>query len=267
MTILKAPIFNDLAGVRLPIADPDAPGALAADPPLVFDDQLAAELAEASQRLESATPEEILQYAVERFAPRFSMATAFGLEGMCIIAMLAKIAPRTPIFNLDTGYQFQETLDLVDKVREKYGIEVELRRPKLTVQEYEALNGGPVYKHDTNKCCGERKIAVLKDAAKGLYAWASAIRRDQSGDRSKSAIVQWDHKFQLVKVSPLANWDKKKVWGFISKNEVPYNVLHDRGFPSVGCWPCTRAVKDGEDERAGRWSGSGKTECGLHSRD
>src|SRR5436190_1828113 len=133
---------------------------------------LEAELAEKSRELESATPEEILSWAVDRFAPRFTMATAFGPEGMVILHMLAKIAPDTPIFNLDTGYQFQETLDLRDRVAERYGIVVELRRPELSVAEYEAQNGGPVYRTEPNRCCADRKLAVLHKAVEGMHAWA-----------------------------------------------------------------------------------------------
>jgi len=229
--------------------------------------ELLAELAEVSQRLESATPQEILTWAVQRFAPKFTMATAFGPEGMTIIHMLAELAPETPIFNLDTGYQFPETLALRERIRDRYGIEVEFKRPPLSVVEYERLNGGPVYKTDPNRCCAERKISLLSDAANGMHAWASAIRRDQSPDRAKAPVVGWDKKFNLVKVSPLANWTKKDVWGLIAKYDIPYNPLHDQGYTSVGCWPCTRAVLSGEDERAGRWSGFAKTECGLHTQD
>lgn len=240
-------------------------GALAADPPLEPTDELMEELRQASEQLETASPPEILRWAIDRFAPRFTMATAFGPEGMTIIHMLAQIAPETPIFNLDTGYQFQETLELRERVKQRYGIEVEYKRPALSVEEYEAANGGPVYKTDPNRCCFDRKLSVLHEAARGQYAWASAIRRDQSPDRAKAPIVGWDRKFQLVKVSPLANWTKKEVWSLISAENIPYNPLHDQGFPSVGCQPCTRAVLVGEDERAGRWSGFKKTECGLHS--
>ena len=195
------------------------------------------------------------------------MATAFGPEGMVILEMLSRIAPKTWVFNLDTGYQFPETLALRDKVAELYGIEVELLKPELSVFEYEKLNGGPVYKENANKCCGDRKLAVLKRAALGMHAWASAIRRDQSPDRAGAPIVGWDKKFHLAKISPLANWNKSKVWDRIIKNKIPYNPLHDNGYTSIGCWPCTRATGFGEDERAGRWSGTGKTECGLHSQD
>lgn len=240
-------------------------GALAADPPLEPTEAFLAELQQDSLQLESASPQEILSYAVERFAPRFTMATAFGPEGMTLIHMLAEIAPQTPIFNLDTGYQFPETLELRERIQQRYGIEVELKRPATTVQQYEELNGGPVYKTDPNRCCFDRKLRVLHEAARGMHAWASAIRRDQSEDRQRAAIVGWDHKFQLVKISPLANWTKQQVWKLITDHKIPYNPLHDRGYPSVGCWPCTRAVQMGEDERAGRWSGFEKKECGLHT--
>lgn len=246
--------------------DSDQPrGALAADPPLQPTEKFLDELERESQSLETATPKEILRWAVDRFAPRFTMATAFGPEGMTIIHMLAQIAPETPIFNLETGYQFAETLELRERVKQRYGIEVEYKYPETTVEEYEAANGGPLYKSNPNQCCFDRKLKVLHQAARGQYAWASAIRRDQSDDRAKAPIVGWDRKFQLVKVSPLANWTKKDVWSLISNENIPYNPLHDQGYPSIGCWPCTRAVLAGEDERAGRWSGFQKTECGLHS--
>jgi phosphoadenosine phosphosulfate reductase len=223
------------------------------------------ELAVESAQLEKATPKEILRWAVDRYSPKFAMATAFGPEGMTIIHMLAELAPETPIFNLDTGYQFEETLQLREEVKRRYGIEVELKKPELTVAQYEEVNGGPVYKHDPARCCGDRKLKVLHAAAKDYDAWASAIRRDQSPDRAKAPIAGWDKKFGLVKVSPLANWTKQDVWKLISEENVPYNPLHDKGYTSIGCWPCTRSVLPGEDERAGRWSGFAKTECGLHS--
>ncbi len=242
-------------------------GALAADPPLVPTQEMLDELAAISLSFETASPQEILKWAVDRFGKRFTMATAFGPEGMTIIHMLAKISPKTPIFNLDTGYQFPETLALRERIKDRYGIEVELKRPTLSVEEYERINGGPVYKTEPNRCCADRKLSVLREAARGMYAWASAIRRDQSPDRSVAPIVAWDKKFQLVKVSPLANWTKKQVWGLITSEDIPYNPMHDSGYTSIGCWPCTRAVSLGEDERAGRWSGTAKTECGLHTQD
>lgn len=227
--------------------------------------ELLEELSTASLALEGAQPQEILQWAVDRFAPRFTMATAFGPEGMTIIHMLSEIAPETPLFNLDTGYQFRETLELRDRVLERYGMEVELKRPELSVEQYESLHGGPVYETNPNQCCFDRKIKILHEAVEGMHAWASAIRRDQSPDRAKAPIVGWDSKFSLVKVSPLANWTKQDVWNLILEEGIPYNPLHDQGYPSIGCQPCTRSVLFGEDERAGRWSGFAKTECGLHT--
>lgn len=225
------------------------------------------ELARLSGELEQSTPQEILRWAIDTYAPNFTMATAFGPEGMTIIHMLSEIAPETPIFNLDTGYQFEETLRMRDRVRERYGMEIELKQPELTVAEFEAKHGGPLYKTQPNLCCFERKVRVLHQAVEGYTAWASAIRRDQSPDRARTPIVGWDKKFKLVKVSPLANWTKKEVWKLITDEDIPYNPLHDQGYTSIGCQPCTRAVLFGEDERAGRWSGFEKTECGLHSLD
>lgn len=251
-------------------ASRSAPPASTVDPPaagLEPTDELLAELAEKSGELETATPREILAWADARFAPKLTMATAFGPEGMTIIHMLAEVAPHTPIFNLDTGYQFQETLDLRERVLQKYGIAVELKQPELTVEEYERKHGGPLYKSNPNQCCGDRKLKVLTASVVGMHAWISAIRRDQSPDRAKAPIVGWDKKFGLVKVNPLANQTKQDIWGMIAREEIPYNPLHDQGYPSIGCWPCTRSVLFGEDERAGRWSGFQKTECGLHSLD
>jgi phosphoadenosine phosphosulfate reductase len=223
------------------------------------------QLAEFSRRLETATPREIIAWAVQNYFPKLTMATAFGPEGCLILHWLAEIEPRTPVFNLDTGYQFKETLELRDRIAARYGIEVELKRPELSVEEYEAKHGGPVYKTNPDQCCRDRKLKVLADAAVDMDAWMSGIRRDQSPDRAKAAIVGWDKKFSLVKISPLANWTKNQVWKMIVDEKIPYNPLHDQGYTSIGCWPCTRAVMFGEDERAGRWSGTGKVECGLHS--
>ncbi len=220
-----------------------------------------------SEQLEDATPEEIIQWAVRQYFPWLTMATAFGPEGCVILSMLAKIEPRVYVFNLDTGYQFKETLELRDRIAQRYGIEVDLQRPELSVEEYEKLHGGPVYTRDPDKCCFDRKLTVLRRAVRGYSAWMSGIRRDQSPHRAKAPIVGWDKKFGLVKISPLANWTSKDVWRRIADENIPYNPLHDQGYPSIGCWPCTRAVMFGEDERAGRWSGTAKKECGLHTLD
>jgi len=238
-----------------------------ADGGLVPTDELMQELSIANDQLESATPHEIIQYGTNRFAPKLTMATAFGPEGCAILHMLAESAPATYVFNLDTGYQFKETLELRDRIAKRYGIEVDLVSPELSVDEYEKRHGGPVYKSNPDQCCFDRKISILRKSIVGWDAWITAIRRDQSADRARAPIVGWDDKFGLVKINPLANWTKSDVWKLITDHDVPYNPLHDQGYPSVGCYPCTRAVMFGEDERAGRWSGTAKTECGLHSLD
>ena len=221
-------------------------------------------LAGESVRLEGATAEEIIAWAVGQYFPKLTMATAFGPEGCVILSLLAKIEPRVHVFNLDTGYQFKETLQLRDRIAERYGIAVKLEQSEVPAEEYERQHGGPVYSRDPDKCCMDRKITVLHRAVTGYTAWMSGIRRDQSPHRAKAPIVGWDKKFGLVKISPLANWNKKDVWKRITDEDIPYNPLHDQGYTSIGCWPCTRAVLFGEDERAGRWSGTKKTECGLH---
>jgi phosphoadenosine phosphosulfate reductase len=222
------------------------------------------EIEAANRHLADRAPQDVLRWAVERFHPRLTMATAFGAEGCCLIHMLADIEPNVRIFNLDTGYQFPETLELRERIKARYGIEVEYIRPELTVAEYEAEHGGPLYVHRPDQCCYDRKILPLRRAIVGYDAWISAIRSDQTADRGQADLVQWDVKFDLVKINPLLAWTRKDVWGFIYKHDVPYNPLHDRGYPSIGCWPCTHPVSADEDERAGRWAGRVQKECGLH---
>jgi phosphoadenosine phosphosulfate reductase len=224
------------------------------------------EIAAAARYLAEAGPQDVLRWAVAHFHPRLLMATAFGAEGCCLIHMLAEIEPATTMINLETGYQFPETLALRERIKERYGIEVEYIYPEVTVAEYEAEHGGPLHVIRPDQCCHDRKVLPLKKALARIAprAWVSAIRKDQTADRGHAAVVQWDAKFNLVKVNPLLNWTKKDVWAFVVKHDVPYNPLHDQNYPSIGCWPCTRAVQPGEDDRAGRWAGKVKKECGLH---
>jgi phosphoadenosine phosphosulfate reductase len=224
----------------------------------------AREIAATNRLLQGAPPQDILRWAVSEFHPRLAVATAFGAEGCCLIHMLADIDPGVRVFNLETGYQFPQTLELRERIKVRYGIEVKLVRPELTVARYEAEHGGPMYRRRPDQCCHDRKIVPLRRALAGYDVWVSAIRRDQTTDRSRADVVQWDAKFDLVKLNPLLGWTRRDVWEFILAHDVPYNPLHDRGYPSIGCWPCTGKVAGGADERAGRWAGTGKTECGLH---
>jgi phosphoadenosine phosphosulfate reductase len=227
----------------------------------------AEQISRVNQQLNDQTPQQVLRWAVEAFFPRLTMATAFGVEGCCLIHMLAEIEPRVRIFNLETGYQFAETLLLREQLRQRYGIEVEYVRPDTTVEEYERRHQGPLYLLQPDQCCRDRKLGPLRKAVEGYQAWISAIRKDQTADRCKANVVQWDAKFNLVKVNPLLHWTKKDVWKFALENDVPYNPLHDQGYPSIGCWPCTQPVLDGQDDRAGRWAGTRKKECGLHVQE
>jgi len=222
-------------------------------------------LADTAAFLEEKSPEDILDWATSRFSPKLAMATAMGAEGCCLVAMLAKIGRSVRIFNLDTDYQFEETIDTKKRLEEKYGIEIETVRATRTKTEIEAEFGPDLWKRDTELCCRIRKVEPLCETVKGSDAWISAIRRDQTPDRAQSAVVEWDARFQLVKVNPLLNWTWKDVWSYIHTNDVPYNPLHDHGYPSIGCWPCTKRVAEGADPRSGRWGGE-KKECGLHSR-
>jgi phosphoadenosine phosphosulfate reductase len=223
----------------------------------------ATDLSEISASFENSTPEAILRWAVESYHPRLTMATAFGAEGCVLLAMLAEIEPGVRIFNLDTGYQFPETLELRERIRLRYGIDVELIRPDETVEEMEARFEGPIYGTRPDECCRIRKVVPLKSAVVGYDAWISAIRRDQTHARRAAGIVEMDSRFDLVKINPLANWTNQDVWRYIHDNDVPYNPLHDIGYPSIGCWPCTQPAA-GSDDRSGRWRGSAKTECGIH---
>ena len=225
-------------------------------------------LARASAALEGKSPQDILAWAVSTYRPRIALATAFGAEGCVLIAMLAEqgLAADVHLFNLDTGYQFDETLATGQRLQEKYGITIHRVFPDDAVYAADAESPEPLYSRDPDRCCHLRKVVPLRRFIEknGFAAWISAIRRDQTPDRAAQPIAFPDPKFGLVKVNPLANWTKRHVWEYISRNRVPYNELLDRNYTSIGCWPCTRPVGVGEEERAGRWVGSAKTECGLH---
>jgi phosphoadenosine phosphosulfate reductase len=222
---------------------------------------------EVNERLAGASPRAVLEWAVERFYPRLTLATAFGAEGCVLIHLLAEVEPKVRVFNLETGYQFPETLALRDEIAKRYGIEVELVRPDATVADYERAHSGPLYVTNPDQCCYDRKIVPLRRALAGYDAWITAIRSDQTQHRAGAEVVGADPRFGLVKINPLLSWSRRDIWAFIVTHGVPYNPLHDQGYPSIGCWPCTQRVAAGDDERAGRWAGLAKTECGLHSLD
>ena len=215
--------------------------------------------------LEKCAPEEILKWAFKQFEGGVAIATGFGAEGVALIDMAVKIDPRIDIFFIDTEFLFPETYELRRRMEDRYGIEIRAVRPDVTPESQELEFGPRLWSRDPDLCCRIRKLEPLKVALRGLSAWVAAIRRDQTLARSRARVVEWDYLWQLVKINPLAAWTRREVWDYIVKNGVPYNPLHDEGYPSLGCTHCTRRTAEGETERAGRWAGRLKTECGLHA--
>lgn len=207
-----------------------------------------------------------------RFRGGLTMATAFGAEGCILLHMISELRDELgfapDIFNLDTQYQFPQTLALRRQITKKFGLTIRAVLPNEGIVAAEAaakVDGtGPLYKADPNACCHWRKVVPLAEAVQGYSAWITAIRRDQTRERAATAIVGPDPKYNLAKINPLANWTKEQVWDYVARHEVPTNPLHAQGFPSIGCWPCTRPVEQGDDERSGRWQGTDKRECGIH---
>ncbi|MDR0271301.1 phosphoadenylyl-sulfate reductase [Paenibacillus sp.] len=213
--------------------------------------------------LEHASAEEVIRVAAEKF-PNISFACSFGAEDVVLVDILQKVSPSTDIFYLDTDFHFKETYETKDRLENKYGIEFVRVSPKLTPDEQAAQHGAELWKTDPNGCCNIRKVEPLTRILSQYDAWITGIRRDQAPTRANAKKVEYDHKFGLVKFNPIADWTTGDVWRYIRENQVQYNPLHDLNFPSIGCTYCTRPVKPGEDPRAGRWSESDKTECGLH---
>lgn len=223
------------------------------------------ELDALNEQLSSKTPQEIIQWAVGEHGEGLILACSFGgISGMALLDMATKIKPDIDIFYLDTAFLFPETLKTRDAAIEKYGINPMGYSTDLTPEQQAEKYGDELWKREPDKCCAIRKVEPNKRALEGRTAWIAGLRRDQSSTRRNVQPVMWDDKFGLYKINPLAFWDEKQVWRYIFENSVPYNPLHDQGYPSLGCTHCTRSVLQGEDSRAGRWSGTAKTECGLH---
>ena len=216
--------------------------------------------------LEDRSPAEILAWAADAFAPRITLGTAFGVEGCVLIHMIAEQRLPISVFTLDTGLLFPETRELWQKLEERYGLTIRSIRPAQTVEE-QALRWGPdLWAREPDRCCHLRKVEPLRFALEGMDAWVTGIRREQTPDRADTPVVESNARFGVLKINPLVRWTNKDVWRYVFANEVPYNALHDKGYPSIGCWPCTSAVLEGEDPRSGRWRGHAKRECGLHAQ-
>jgi len=222
------------------------------------------DVAASTRALDGKSALEILTWAAEQIGPKLTFATGFGAEGCVIIDLIGRAKLPIDLFTLDTGLLFPETYALWRELETRYGVTIRAVRPAQTVSEQASAFGPALWARDPDRCCELRKVKPLRAALAGFDAWITAIRRDQTPERATAQIVETDPKFGLLKINPLVAWTHDDVWAHIYRHDVPYNALHDRGFPSIGCQPCTSAVRAGEDPRAGRWRGSAKKECGLH---
>jgi len=216
-----------------------------------------------AEEFENASPETVIAWAIETF-PNMTFACSFGAEDVVLVDMIQKISPSTDIFYLDTDFHFKETYETRDRLEEKYNLKFVEVKSKLTPEQQEAEHGPELWKSDPNACCNLRKVEPLTRILSQYEAWITGIRRDQAPTRANAKKVEYDTKFGLVKFNPLAAWTSEDVWNYIRANDVIYNPLHDRNYPSIGCEYCTKQVMPGEDPRSGRWAGNEKTECGLH---
>lgn len=217
----------------------------------------------------NSTPQDLLEWALARFADqRMIMTTGFGMEGCALIDMVASRAPVFQVVYLDTHFLFPETLQLRDRLAQRYpNIEFVNRGSDYTPQQQAADLGDELWKRDPNECCRIRKVLPLADVMKDVDVWITGLRRTQSANRQEIRIAEWDFQYDVLKVSPLARWGREEVWQYIQDHQVPYNPLHEQGYPSIGCTHCTKAVPGAsvtDYSRDGRWEGTGKTECGLH---
>lgn len=214
---------------------------------------------ERSRLLRGSDPEATLRWTIETFPGKSALTVSFGGGGVVLAHLIARIDRTVPVLFLDTRFHFPETYAFKQRFVEQYG---------LNLVELEPLTEpGPLYQTDPDRCCFIRKVEPLERAIVGYDAWISAVRQDQSASRAATELLEY-HEVAgrpIMKVFPLAHWTRGDVWRYIREQNVPYHPLLDQGYSSIGCWPCTRPTAPGEDERAGRWSGSGKTECGLHT--
>ena len=218
------------------------------------------------------TPQEILKWSLDNFHPKIAMASSFGAEDVVVIDMMMKINPKARIFTLDTGRLNQETYDVMDEIRKKYNMNIEVMFPDQNETEQMVRVNGMNLFYDSignrKLCCGIRKVHPLNRMLATLDGWITGLRADQTEVRLKSNRIEIDEQHNgIIKMNPIIDWTWEQTWDYIKKNNIPYNKLHDKGFPSIGCEPCTRAIKPGESLRAGRWwwESDSQKECGLHA--
>lgn len=194
-------------------------------------------------------------------------ASSFGAEAIVLIDLIQQVKPDAHIVFLDTGLHFLETYEVIDKIEARFpSLRIERKQPAISLEDQAAQYGSALWKRDPNKCCEIRKVIPLRETLTAKQAWISGLRREQSPLRASTEFLNLDEKFRNIKICPLIHWTWEDVWSYIRKQGLPYNKLHDQQYPSIGCFPCTQPVTNDGDSRAGRWAGSSKTECGLHTR-
>lgn len=218
--------------------------------------------------LENGTPHDALSWVFETFGDRAALSTAFGPGGIVLMHLASQVRPGAKVFFIDTGFHFDETMQMVDRIHSQMAVDIEVLKPALSLERQALVHGDSLHVVDPDRCCELRKIEPTQRMLSSLDAWVTALRRDQGPSRANLPVVdvrQIDGR-ELVKVNPLVTWTRKEIWRYIHAHQLPYNPLHDRGYPSVGCRPCTRPSHDSANERAGRWAGRSKTECGMHTQ-
>jgi phosphoadenosine phosphosulfate reductase len=229
----------------------------------------AAEADAVNARLESDGPDAILGWAIERFGDGLVLSTAFGVDGCALVHMASRLSAAVRVFTVDTGLLFEETIALRARLEAFTGVSVAVFSPRQSVAEQATTHGEALWTRDPDACCRLRKVEPLDRALRemGARCWVNARRRDQAPTRDDLPVVELVRRGddRIAKVNPFVNWTRRDVWAYVLKHEVPYNPLHDTGYPSIGCVPCTAPVGEGDAERAGRWSGTDKIECGIHT--
>ncbi|WP_017547462.1 phosphoadenylyl-sulfate reductase [Salinicoccus carnicancri] len=215
---------------------------------------------------ETKGADRVLEWAYGHFGESLIYACSFGAEAMVLIDLISRVKRDAKIVFLDTALHFRETYDLIDRVRERYpGLRITLKKPHLSLDRQAEEYGDALWQKDPNQCCYIRKIKPLEEVLSGADAWLSGLRRAQSPGRRNTDFVNRDERFKSIKICPLIHWTWEDVWDYITGHNLPYNTLHDSSYPSIGCIPCTSQTASGGDSRDGRWAGTNKTECGLHS--
>jgi phosphoadenosine phosphosulfate reductase len=238
-----------------------APVAAPAAPPRINGQRI--DPREVSERLEPMDAEEVIRWAIESFQPGLYFACSFQKTTSVVIDIAQSIEPETRFFYLDTDLLFEQTYATRDALAARYGIEFD-RYHNISVEEQARLYGDKLWQRQPDACCGIRKVEPMRDALAGIDCWVSGVRRVDSQTRAGAAKFGWDKRFGLWKLNPLADWSDEQVWNYINEHNVPYNPLHDAGYPSIGCTHCTRPPGNGAGPRDGRWANADKTECGLN---